>query len=647
MGTLAYTNLPNEGVVSYGGWQFPPTTYTASVEAVPEWDRAKRTVIFSRVRISLQAYLTGTAIGDATRAVVQVLNRPAMPFIYAGHGYNFAVNTGAYRDVQWGPKPSARLEIIGPHASLLHFTVEVCVPDFPGARMARAPMELGFTVHYDRDEAGYTTRRVHGWLRIPMSRNGPNDRRLPDNIDAYLEDVYPGLIEGFRRTTKTWEINAAKDGAEFHVVDEQMPPNVPPPGVVYATARHDCQSTPGKMTEWNGSFDATYEIARNGVATVAAARDNFFSLLKDRIRHAIDTVSRMEPVVQSGGGRTSVVAIPVSFRMSEPDIFGRTTVQYAMQYKVVGASLRSMLQGSGQWRPSPGSDWRKWATSLGPVLGPRGHAGLAFSLTDDRIVDLFQPGPPSSTIGTVPPRRGQNFSTIPRDVFPEPSAEGSYIYFRNGLFLETDSGVVEIRTLPTEPRAAAGDVYGGPTVGGGVAAGAIGAAVGTIAGAFPGVWANTDFFFPPPRTAEQQKKGGMQKKQPPQRRARQGGVLFMRGEALRARFAVPCPSVERWGAATLTPANRRDMGEGFWSAVVGNAVWPIHYGRWNLRFILDEVPAGSPPALPNPLLGGGGVDAASLGPTVGDPLQGIQAGQAVAGAIGGAVAAALPDWFGN
>ncbi len=623
MGALAYTDLPNEGVVSYGGWRFPVTTFTTGIDAKPEWDRAGRTVIFTRFRISLVAYLTGRDIGDATRAVVQVLNRPALPFVYAGPGgYNFAVNTGAYKDVEWGPKPSARIEPLGGgNAALLHFAVEASVPDHPSARMAGAPMEFGYAVGYERDDAGYTTRRIKGYLRIPMSRNGPNDRKLPDNIDSYLEDVYPAMIEGFRRTTKTWDINAAKDGADFTVVDEQMPPNIPPPGVVYASGSHDCQSTPGKMNEWNCVCEASYEIARNGVATVAAGRDHFFAILKDRINFTIDTVSRSESVVQVGGGRATVVAVPVQFGMREPDLFGRTTVHYVMRYLVAGASLRTMLQGSGLWRPVPGSDWKKWATSLGPVLGPRGHAGLAFSINDDKIVDLFQAVPPAINLSTRPPQRGQNFNAIPRDVFPEPTPDGSWIHYRNGLFLEADNGVVEVRTLPTEQREAAGDVYG---TGAAAPIGAIGTGISAAFGAFdklfPAVAANPTFFFPPPRKPEQQKQGGLKQRQVPQRRGRQSGTLFMRGEALRARFAIPCPTLERWGEATLTPANRPDRGEGFWTEVVGNAIWPITRARWNLRFVLDTIPAGSPPALPNPLMGGGGAAAANLPPDLGDVI---------------------------
>jgi hypothetical protein len=637
---------PDEGLVRYGVYTFPKYTFTTEIKCIPEWDSARRTVIYSNILISLRTHLTGRDIGDATRALVQVLNRPALPFVYTGHGYNFGVNVSGVKDVRWGPKPSARIETLGPNAAILHFTVEAALPDAPGARFSGALLEFGYTVGYDRDPAGYTTRRVIGYLRIPMTRNGPNDRRLPDNIDSYLEDVYPAMIPEFRRTPGTWELNAAKDGAEFTVVDEQMPPNKPPPGCVFATARHDLQTTPGRMLEWNGVISGEYEIARNGVATIANARDAFFAVCKDRINHTIDTLSRSELVAQTAGG-VRLFAVPVSFGMSEPDIYGRTRANYSLSYKVTGASLRAMLQASGMHRPTPGNDWRRWVQSLGPVLGARGHAGLTFSIEDDRIVDLFQPAPPVIQLGTRPPRAGQNFGDIPRDVFPEPTPDGSWIYFRNGCFLEVDGGVSEVRTLPTEPRTAQGDVYG-TTAGRSAAAVATATAIGAITGAFPSdVAANADFYFPPARTAAQKKHGGGSQRQAPQRRAIQGGVLFVRGEALRARYGIPCPAIERWGDATLTPANRRDRGEGFWTDVVGNAIWPITYAKWNLRFILDTIPAGQPPALPNPLQGGGG--ASEAGQTGrGDPLRDAERGAAgVAGALGAAAAAAVGSLFGG
>lgn len=633
--------LPDSGEVSYGGYRFPSHTETTAINVVPQYDAAGRTVVYNAIRISLRAILTGSAIDAATRAVTQVLTRPAMPLVYRGRGYGLYVNVGAVRDVRWGPKPvDATLKPLGGgNAALLTWTVEVNVPDAPSARYTFFPMEFNYSLTFDIDEAGYTTRTYTAYVRIPLTRANGLSRTIDDSADRLLEQIVPPLVPGFRRIPPSRTLSEDKCRLDVTCQDVQMPPNVPPPGAIDASASHTLTSTPGKLFEWTGTIEGTYEIARNGTATAAVARDSFFALCKDRIGQTIQRVSSgqtSELRTAGTGGGTKPVVIPVSFSMAEPEIYGRTKARFSLTYRVVQASLRDMLQASGMWRPTPdGRSWQAWAAPLEPVLNPRGHAGLVFTPNDDRIVDLLQPVPPSLALLGQLNRRGRSAGTIPRDVFPEPTPEGSWLEYTNAVYIETDSGVVEVRTLPTEPREAAGDLYGS-SAGRSAAAVAAAAALGTITGTFPAdVTANADFYFPPARKPDQQKRGGLAQKQAPQRRARQGGRLYMVGRAVRVRYAIPEPTATRWGEATLTPANRPDRGEGFWSAVVGNALWPVVAARWRLSFLMDTVPAAAAPALPNPLQGGGGADAAAL-PNLGDVLAGAtQLGNAAGGALGG------------
>src|SRR5262249_28740959 len=155
----------------------------------------------------------------------------------------------------------------------------------------------------------------------------------------------------------------------------------------------------------------------------------------------------------------------------------------------------------------------------------------------------------------------------------------------------------------------------------GAAGGGISAALGNIASLFPAVFPDgkpSSFFFPPPRTPEQLKKGGNRQPQQPQRRARQGGAIFLVGSALRVRYAIPAPALTRWGEAELIPANRADMGEGFFTGVVGNSLWPIIGASFKLRYLPTFPVSDSPPVLPNPLQGGGGRAAENATGTFGD-----------------------------
>lgn len=629
--------LPTNSVISYGAYTFPSNVETTSISIVPQYDAAGRTVIYNRIKLSLRAVLTGFAIDAAVRAVAQVLTKPAYPFRYVGSGYGLVVNVGGVRDVVWGPKPldASVKPLGGGHAAELTWTVEVCIPDGPSARYDLAPMEFYFTLAYDVDASGYTTRTYEATVRIPQTRAFPTARTIQDSADRLLEQITPALLPGFRRVPGGHTLSPDKCSLTAYCTDVQMPPNVPPAGVVDCAASHSLSSTPGNWQMWSGTLEASYEIARNGVATVAVARDAFFALAKDRINHTIDTISRAEPVELRTGGadgrRNRPTVIPVSFTMTEPEIYGRTKARFSLSYRVVGANLKTMLQASGMWRPVPGTNWFTWAESMGPVIGPRGHAGLIFSPNDDRIVDLLQPVPPNLGLLGSLNSRGAGATAIPAGVFPDPTPEQSWISYTCAVFVETANGVVRVTGLPTKPREAAGDVYGPASQA------AAGIATGIVAGIWDAGAATSPFFFPPPRQAAQQNDGGTDKKQSPQRRARQTSVLWMIGHALRVKYAIPAPTADKWGDATLTPANRQDRGEGFWSAVVGNVIWPVTAAKWRLRYEMDTVPAAGAPVLPNPLLGGGGAEAANLPATLGTAI-----GGGIAAALGQAVGGVVP-----
>lgn len=618
-------DLPDYGVTSYGEYTFPSNVETTSLSVVPQYDQAGRTVVYNRIRIAVRAVLTGTAIDAAVRAVTQVLTKPAQPLRYTGRGYGLLVNVGTVKDVRWGPTPTEATvrPLGGGNAAELTWAVEVHIPDGPSAYYTHAPMEFNFSLSYDIDASGYTTRTYAAFVRIPLTRAFPADRAIRDTADRLRESIVPPLLPGFRRIPGTVTISDDKTRADVVVTDTQMPPNVPPQGVIEASASHTVHSVPGQIVRWTGTLEATYEIARNGATTVAAARDAFFALAKDRINHTIDTISAGQTTelrTNGGGAAAEAVVIPVSFSMSEPELYGRTKARFSLTYVVNNANLRAMLGASGLWRPVPGSNWQRWAAGLGPVLGARGHAGLVFSPNDDKIIDLLRPSDPRPGLLSRLNEVGRHLADPPQSLFPDPKPERSWLEYVCAVYVETDNGVVEVRTLPTQARTAAGDVYGRPTAAGAAISSAVGGAFAAIPGVLGKALENP--FYGPMRETF---LGGAGKDalapQAPQRRARQGAALWLIGHAVRVLYAIPAPTAERWGDAVLTPANRPDRGEGFWTGVVGNAIWPITAARWRLRYLMDRPPPAGAPVVPNPFRGGGGADAANVVPDVGNILK--------------------------
>ncbi|MFO0801475.1 MAG: hypothetical protein U0804_28755 [Gemmataceae bacterium] len=626
-------DLPTSAVIRYGAYTFPSNVETTALHVRPQYDQAGRTVVYNEISISLRAVVTGTAIDAAVRAVTQILTKPAYQFVYTGSGYGLTVNVGGPKDVCWGPKPTeASVKPLGGgNAAELTFSVTVRIPDGPSARFDYAPMEFNFSLSYDVDASGYTTRTYTAFVRIPQTRPAPAARTLTDSADRLRESITPALLPGFRRSSQSAHLSDDKCRLDWTVVDTQMPPSTPPPGVVEAHASHSIHCLPGQYVKWQGHIEGTYEIARTGAATVAAARDAFFALVKDRVNYTLShfgdgsTSELSNGGGSGGGGPRRLVVTPVSFSMAEPEIYGRTKAKFGLTYLVSDAFLPTMLQASGMWRPVPGSNWQRWVASLGPVLGPRGHAGLVFSPNDDRIVDLLQPVPPNLALAGNLNQQGRYAGPIPQGIFPDPTPDRSWVSYEMGVFVETDNGVVQVRTLPTKPRTAKGDVYGKPSAGGGVAAGAIGGAVAAIPGVLQQVFDANPVFFGPLKQAFLG-DGGLDVKQTPQRRGRQGGALWLVGRAVRLKYSIPAPSASTWGDATLTPANRPDRGEGFWTGVVGNTLWPVHAARWRLRYAMDTVPGAGAPVVPNPLLGGGGAEAANLPANLGDVIGGAVAG---------------------
>lgn len=590
------SSLTDPGISKYGGYTFPVETETTGISVVPQYDQAGRTVIHNTYTLTLQSYLTGRATDASVRAIVQQLTKPAYPFIYAGRGLGVAVNVGGVRDVVWGPKPqSCEIKPLGGgNGVLLTWRVSFCIPDCSDATYAFAAMEYNYTLQWSIDEGGYTRRVYSGFIRVPMTRGrSPQDRVIPDSADVYREQINPPMIPGYRRIPGEFTISQDKCRLDFSIQDVQFQTNVPPPGIIKADADHQLSSTPGKFYEWNGSLNATYELAIGSGATPADARDAFFALLKDRVGWTMYALSlkggpNLPPNPGAQGGKLdnagNYAVIPVSFTMSEPSIYGPPVCRYAVTYRVTGASLRDMLLASGLWRPTPDGNWVAWAASMQNTLGPRGHSGLIFNPGDDSIVDLCNGNAVDIDLSNGGNKSPGGFQGIPSDTFPAPTPDASWLDYKCHTYMEVDNNNVPITTLLTKPGKAVNDILGG------LALGAIGAVPGRE-------WIpELDFFTPPVKNVppEDVPGGDVQ-------RRKQKMYLHLTGSAARVAYPIPCPLAASWNGSPLTPCNRLNKGEGFWAGVIGDVGYPVYGARWNLRYFVEEVPTAVLPVPENPL----------------------------------------------
>ena len=504
---------------------------------------------------------------------------------------------------------------------MLEWSLEVAVPDCPDAVFEGKICELAYSVTFSRDEAGYSSRTLAGHIRIALTRQRQGSDKFADSADAYREKLNPPIPEGYRRKWGPFKLDEAKTRLDFEFTDEEMPANVPPPGVISATASHSVSSSVKGLRSWTSTLTASYTLEKN--ADPVEAVRAFLALLRSRVARLAAALTR-EPA-----GDASKSLIAVAFTMSEPEVYEATQVNLSLTYIFTGG-LATVLGNSGLWLPVPGSDWKKWSASLADGFHhPRASARLTFTPGDDRLVDLCDPAEakdllPATTDLTqaqLPNGPGDDirtnleiakpqFADLISRTFPKPKQASSWVAYECQIYVEMDSGTVPLRTLPAAPLTAKSDLMSKADDFSGRS---WDAELGTLPKDVPADTKPT----PAPTTPSPLLVGGRLDntpaptggKSPPvaavQRRVAPFCYVYLRGRATRAGFQIPIPSLLDIDGVTPVPANRLDAGEGYTQTVAFDAGGsPLYNARWNLRYFLPTTPTKMPTP-PNPLLDAG------------------------------------------
>lgn len=594
---MAFSSLPNNGVCSYGEFVFGPDTETTGVSITPQYDSAGRTVTHVLYGLDLRTHITGATSGSTSdanvAAALRILTTQGLPLVYTGRGMgDFKINTGPRKDVIWGPKPRVRAKPIGgDRVCEIDWHVDVCTLLCADA-MWKGLLEYNFSLAFDLDYAGYTTRRYSGHLKIAATRSLASPaafRALQDVADKYREQIVPPVPKKFRRESQSYTVSAGKDRLDFNVVDVQLPPNVPPNGIIKCEASHTYSTGTGldQITRWVGTLSATYELAVGTPASNAVVA--FQALLLDRL----DQVKTMFTGEGVGKGvppvKSAVKPLPHQITVSEPKIYDRTEVRLSCSYRLIGVGLAAILRAGGLWRDT-GNVWATWAKFSGDAMGPRGHAKLVLATNDDKIVDLCgftTPTYPAVGTGPDPAPTKTSVSTaaavadLVKAAFPPPSAADSWMSYTCNTHVSVDTGRVVVKTLPAAPLVAkyeqpAWDAMGSPPSGPGVG--------GSI--------------FPPAGTYNQSSQvvdTVVQQRTTPTLHIR------LTGSALRAGFGIPCPELVSVNGVRPTLVNGAGEG-GFRQGVVGNVGVPLIGAAWDLHYVLESIPPGSLAVPPNDFL---------------------------------------------
>ncbi|HEX3152951.1 MAG TPA: hypothetical protein VHR66_33070 [Gemmataceae bacterium] len=358
--------------VQYGSQKFDPvTTETLHISGKPQYDSSGRTIIYVRWNfvfrtIIYAAFENDTTIDFQMNAIRQILMSPGNSFRYVDRGLgDLCINSdGPQRDVSWGPKPQFLEWEPWGDANVAQVTwgVEVCIPECNSAKyQGKVILEWNYSMTYERDVDGFTTRRINGHVVIPQTRQAQGNRNIVLSADEFREKIYQRPLPGFRPLAATFKLSEDKCRLEYSFGDEEMGEDIPPPGVIRIDASMSSgNDRPYAMKKFTYNFNATYTVARGFPLKIAAAHFQ-------RI-----TTARQAAAVKAAGGKKAIV---VNWHPGEPRIYGKAKqASYSITFAIV-RDLRRFYLAPLHWagksrRSSAGSTSRTPTTSSMKPTGP-------------------------------------------------------------------------------------------------------------------------------------------------------------------------------------------------------------------------------------------------------------------------------------
>lgn len=587
------------GTLRYGSLDFGPFTRTTSVSVRPEPTADGRSIKWNRFTLSFESHITGATAAEADATAIrcrQILTKTGLPFICTGRGIgDIRVNVGNVRDVDSGPKPqelSFDAAVGGDRVSKLRWTISFAIPECPDAAYKFRIADYSFVVQYSVQN-GYTTRTIRGELVIPQNRLNNGERFPQDSADYYREQVVVPPPEGFKPVSGV-NITLSKDRStiSFDYAHTEMGRNILPPGLVeWDMSQTMSTSTQFLVHGWQTTFSATGELAKDGQFRDAVIA--FFTDVQARMGKFIQRPANSDPRIDTGGQKVN--AIPIAFNATEPSIYGPRKINLSITYQSI-ADLDAVLNSS-IWTKLPNQNrnsWRQWWLSVkDTAFHPRGYAKLVYDIGEDRITDLCDAGPQRPPAGQPPPPIQEIINKLVGGTI-QITQKNSWIMYECSVTFESDSGNSFVRTMPDRSPTAAddpdygADVYTTNVLTGGNILNTLGAGVGgNPANGGPFVGGRLDNQMVPNKAVRGKK---------PQ------WFVVIAGSAIRAGFAVPCPSIKEVNGMKVVPLPRADSGEGFSQLSQPGFISPIFYARWKFRYGIEGDLSKTTPTIPRNLM---------------------------------------------
>ena len=601
--------LPQGMYARYGTYEFNVTTETIGLSVTPHRGADQRATAYSEWMIRLQFDVSTGAYStvDVEMAtLLSQLNHTGEEFIYRGRGLgNPDINLTGVTDIKFGPHPkveSMKLNAAG-RAIEVVWSVVFCIPTCPEKWYGNANpfLEMAFAVTHTPDDAGFITRTFRGYAVIANNRTAPGAIRPLRSPDDYRESIATPLIEGFHRKYDAWTVSEDRTRLDFAWNDIEMPV-IFPPDVVECNISETISSTKQGLVAWQGTISGQYRLRRGASGLKAAL--HFLAHVKEICTVRNLGLQLLADTTSSAGASTIV---PMSFSATNPNLFGKPAANFSFGY-TFSCGIAVLFKHINLWKPAQGGTWKEWTSSLkDSALHPYGGSKVRFKVEDDVILDPCYPLGRSQTKKDVELTSEKSEVETLGSMFPPPDAENSWLDYQCTLTVESDTGTVEIKTIPDDEPKSTSELFGSQSkatdekntfpTGGGVVGAAFAAFKAATSPTLPAEIESTVRNDPAPGAESTSQNAGSF------RRAKPSCIAFLTGHAVRVGFPIGCPELTDVGGVVPEPASRPDRGEGFSTTTVGNVTSTIHVASWKLRYILPSVPTG--PILPpsNPRFG--------------------------------------------
>lgn len=327
-------------------------------------------------------------------------------------------------DVMWGVKPQSvsYQPIGGTRFWQIDWVCQFNISECAQSNLDRDWLSFVYDTGYSNDFEGYTTRVITGKVVVAGLKKGVVTQT---NVDRVKDQITIAIPLDYKRTTNEWRIGREKNIIEFSIVDEQLDADAPPTGLTEYDFDVEVSNDGIGFGTFLLSMSATGKVERGQNRALVA---NWFFL------HILTEAAKFREIAKKQRGQGIVMPTGVTIGHRKGSRETRCSAQFTMV-----TCLRDLMARGSIWEPLAGTNYQRWAASMGKLWGNRGNANVRINPNDDVILDICEePGSPgaggpsfnSRTIGRdlVDPIREFSAGEMP-SLCPDITKENSFLAY--------------------------------------------------------------------------------------------------------------------------------------------------------------------------------------------------------------------------